>query len=91
MESKAKPKGHWPKGKRRNADSGQWARIRLALIAFVENHWARGSISYSALAAELTVDKKTITRWHTGVDRPPEETQLAIAAWIAEKKKTIKK
>lgn len=81
----------WPKGLRRNANSGQWSATLLRLRSLVDNHFARNQISYSALASVLGVDKKTVTRWRDGIDRPPIETQEAVAQWVADKRKTVAK
>lgn len=82
---KRKPKverGHWPKGKRRNPDSGQWSRTLLRLQKLLDNHWKRGVISQTALAQHLDVSPHTVRRWLDRVDRPCVEHQTAVKAWI---------
>lgn len=86
-EPASKPKGHWPKGRRRNEDvDGKWSRTRLAAANLINEHWERGRISNQALAAVLAVDPKTIARWLDGTDRPPAEMQTALAEWVKQKR-----
>lgn len=80
----AKPKGHWPKGKRRNADSGNWSAIRLRATNLIEQHWKRGSISITACAAALCVNQRSVARWLKGEDMPSLESQAAMDAWVKE-------
>ncbi len=77
-----KVKGHWPKGKRRNADSGDWSRTRLKLAALLNECWVRGVISKSALSVAIGVDRNTVTRWIDGTDRPSPENQLLVREWL---------
>jgi hypothetical protein len=84
-----KTKGHWPKGKRRNADSGDWSRTLLLLRRLIEQHGRHG-ISYGALAVALAVHEKSVRRWRDGVNRPPVELQEAVAQWVADKRKEIR-
>lgn len=91
-----KLKGHWPKGKRRNADSGNWSAIRLRATNLIEQHWERGRISITACAAALCVDQRSVARWLKGEDMPSVESQAALAAWVKEaagyvKESTVKK
>lgn len=79
-----KPKGHWPKGKRRNSDSGNWSAIRLRATNLIEQHWTRGQISITACAAALCVDQRSVARWIKGEDMPSLESQAAMDAWVKE-------
>lgn len=82
-------KGHWPKGKRRNPEAGTWSRTLLELRSLIDDHWTRGSITYAALAVDLSVDKKTVTRWRDGIDRPPVSTQRIVSQWVRAKRKLV--
>lgn len=77
-------RGHWPSGKRRNADKGDWTRIRLSLARLLQDHPRYGQISARALARDLSCSDRSVRRWITGVDRPSEDTQAAIQQWVAE-------
>lgn len=77
-------RGHWPKGKRRNPDAGQWGRTRLALARFLETNYRPGEISARALAADMGLTDRAVRRWINGTGRPDPETQDAVAQWIAE-------
>jgi hypothetical protein len=79
-------RGHWPPGKRRNQDGGNWGRIRLALSRFLDEHYERGRISVRALAAELAVSDRSVRRWLTGDQRPSVEYQFAVAQWLKERR-----
>lgn len=80
-------KGHWPKGRRRNEDSGNWSRIRLSLQSLLDNHYDPGRISARKLADDLGVSDRSVRRWLTGEDRPDTETQELIEGWIAERRR----
>jgi transcriptional regulator with XRE-family HTH domain len=79
-------KGHWPKGKRRNADSGRWSRVRLSLQALLENHYSRGMVSARKLAEDLGVSDRSVRRWLSGEDRPDADTQEAVEQWVASRR-----
>jgi DNA-binding XRE family transcriptional regulator len=85
-------RGHWPAGKRRHPDAGTWSRTRLALTKFLDDHYDRryDGISQKQLARDLGVSDRTVRRWLKGEDRPDEETQAAIAQWLAEWREAIK-
>jgi len=82
--------GHWPAGKRRHRDKGDWSRIRLQLWRLLDDHTRRGQISGRALADELSVSPRTVGRWIRGIDRPAEAMQSAIQQWVAEWRDRIK-
>lgn len=84
-------RGHWPKGKRRNQDAGNWQRIRLSTHRLIENHWRHGKITYRALAAAVGVSDRTIRRYLAGEDRPPVELQEAIEQWALEWRDELKR
>lgn len=80
----AKIRGHWPKGKRRNGDAGQWSRLRLRLTRVINDQYQRGRISQCALALAIGVSERSVRRWLSGEDRPSVESQQAIATWLTE-------
>lgn len=80
-------RGHWPSGKRRNVDRGNWSRVRMSLARFIDDHWAAGKVSIRALADEIAVNDRTIRRWLSGEDRPSESAQEAIEQWLIERRK----
>lgn len=83
--------GHWPRGKRRNPDRGNWSMVRLTLARFIDDHLRRGEISYRALAADLGVSDRTVRRWLAGEDRPPAELQEAAEQWVREWRDELKR
>ena len=84
-----KPKGHWPKGKRRNADRGDWGVVLLSLTALLDNHPKPGKISIRALADKLGCDPKTVWKWIKAVNRPEPETQERIATWVRQMREAV--
>lgn len=84
-------RGHWPAGKHRNPDAGNWSRIRLSLQALLDNHFGRlNRINVKAVADDLGVSDRSVRRWLSGVDRPSPESQALLATWIKEAKKRCK-
>lgn len=92
IKSKRKDnRGHWPAGKRRNPDKGDWSKIRLSLARFLDDYFSPGQISARALAGDLGVSDRSVRRWISGDDRPSVEAQEAIQQWLAEWRAEIKK
>jgi DNA invertase Pin-like site-specific DNA recombinase len=85
-----KTKGGWPKGKRRNQDSGKWSRTLIAVKSLVEQHWTRGLISRQALAIAVNVDPRTVARWLNSTDRPSVEIQAVVVQWVKDRRKSLK-
>jgi hypothetical protein len=81
--------GHWPKGKRRNADAGDWQVIRLGLQALLNDHGEPGVISLQVIGDAVGVDKKTVHKWLHGVNRPNEEAQGLLRAWLRQTRAKI--
>lgn len=80
-------KGHWPSGKRRHPDAGEWSAIRLRLTALLEDHYSprrEPKVSCGELARTLNVNDRTVRRWRDGIDNPDEDTQAAIGRWVSE-------
>lgn len=88
--SRSDGRGHWPAGKRRNPDRGNWSRVRLSLRRFIEEHYCRGVISIRAVAADLGVDDRSVRKWLDGTSRPNEATQEAVEQWIADRRAELK-
>jgi hypothetical protein len=88
--ARADGRGGWPKGKRRNPDTGDWARVRIELQALLDDAWQFGVVSGSQLAATLGYSERSVRRWLKGEDRPPPAVQEMIRAWIAEKRPAVK-
>ena len=91
MKSKRKDKrGHWPKGKRRNEDRGDWSRLRLRLASLINNYHLRGSVSIRVCADAIGVSDRTVRKYLDGTLRPTLDTQDAIETWIAEMRKRLR-
>lgn len=88
--SRADGLGHWPRGKRRNIDAGQWSRIRIELSTLINEHYAHGVCSARACAAALGVSDRTIRRWLDGTDRPSPADQERCQRWSAEQRARVK-
>ena len=65
-----KVKGHWPKGRRRNPDAGDWTLTRLKLKALFAEQYLLGQRTPRAFATDLNIDPKTVWRWIIGRHRP---------------------
>ncbi len=72
-----KPKGHWPKGKRRHADTDAAEVVRLLNLAAARRQQAQ-------VARRLGVPVKTIWRWRTGIDVPSARVAKRLGTIIAE-------
>lgn len=79
-------RGHWPAGKRRNPDAGNWGRTRLAVRRFIDANYSPGSISYRALAADLGISDRSVRKWITGQSRPDPATQEAVEQWLIDRR-----
>lgn len=84
-------RGHWPAGRRRNPDAGQWSRTRLALQSLLDEHWQQGVRSERAVAAALGVSPRSLGRWLAGSHRPHPDYQELLAAWVAEQRTLVKR
>lgn len=97
LESKRKDRrGHWPRGKRRNPDRGNWSRVRLLLAQLLDEHGTIGStigpagrVSRRELARVLGVQVKSVCKWVDGITRPAPEYQQAVSQWVTEKQRQI--
>lgn len=78
----AKPKGHWPKGKRRNPDRGDWGIVLLSLTTLLDHHSEPGRISVRALGGVLGVSDRAVHKWLRGINRPDEGTQERVSTWV---------
>lgn len=84
-------RGHWPAGKRRNIDAGQWSRTRISLSALVNEHYSHGVRSMRALSLAIGVSDRSVRRWLSGEDRPSPELQELCQRWAAEQRAAIKR
>ena len=76
-----KPKGHWPRGRRRNPSPGVLIiRLRRAL-----RHIEPGRVSRRALADYLGVSVRTVCRWLAGIDWPSPAYHDIIRRWLDER------
>ena len=83
-------KGHWPAGKRRNADVVDWTPTLLAVQTLLSDHYLVGVRSPRALANTIGVDPHTALKWLAGTHRPAPQHQLAVKGWLIEQLKEIK-
>ena len=87
-----KPKGHWAKGKPRNAwAKGDWPQIRDRTRALIRDHPMPGERSGNALAEVLGVNPTTANEWLRGAVHPPESIRSALLAWIKRQESAIKR
>lgn len=75
-----KPRGHWPKNKRRNPP----ATLLLARLRRILKHPIPGKISRRAIAKKIGVDTRTLCRWLSGEDYPSQEYHARLES-VAEK------
>lgn len=75
-------KGHWPKGRRRNAPA-QWEQLRDELLAlFASRKYRQRYCTPSALAKFLDVDRHTVQAWLSGKHWPDPKHLPKIRAWL---------
>lgn len=91
MSTRTDGRGHWPAGKRRNPDSGQWSRILQRLQTILGTHHRRGVVSARALAAHLGVSDRAVRRWLRSEDRPAPDIQERISRWVIDTRGKIAK
>lgn len=70
------PKGHWPRGKRRNYAGGT-PQIMAALADYLRTNRQAGA-RQRKLARHLRVSVRTLRRWLAGEDWPPPGAMAAI-------------
>ena len=83
-------RGHWPAGKRRNQDAGNWERTRRAVAAIILDHHKRGTRSMRGLAAYVGASDASVRRWVSGEDRPGPDVQALLAEWVRLQRKAIR-
>jgi hypothetical protein len=85
------PKGHWPKGKRRNvpgctAESLSALRLKVGGVLEADSGSAirRDPLAWSrkSLAAWLGVSDRTLRRWLAGEDFPPAGHVTKLRVWL---------
>jgi transcriptional regulator with XRE-family HTH domain len=80
--ARADGRGGWIPGKRRHPDGGDWAAAVKDLRRLREIFPRRRDATHTALARDLGVTRKTISRWRTGEDRPSPAMQARVKAWL---------
>jgi hypothetical protein len=95
MAAKTKPPAahgaHWPAGKRRHADTGDWSAIRLDLTSLINDHYLVGMRSNRALAEAVGASERAVRRWLSGEDRPSPEMQDRCRAWATDQKRRLRR
>jgi hypothetical protein len=71
-------RGHWPAGRRRNADTGDWQVIRLGIQAMLREHHMHGVISIRAIGEQVGVSGRTVQKWLSGINRPGPRYQTLL-------------
>lgn len=89
MKSASKPKGHWPRGRRRHDPSSNWDVIRSRLWLLLDKRGtgsdrtlpASRRVSRHALAKRMRVSDRTVRRWLAGEDFPTARHAAAVDRW----------
>ena len=90
--SKPPPKGHWPRGKRRNATTAHASRSIFAWLRRLDDRIrrqhtgtrpspGRAKISRRAAAHACRCDLRTVTRWLRGEDVPAARRLARLRRW----------
>lgn len=86
----AAPRGHWPRGRRRNPITPRgWERLRAAIAAILPDAPRHGRLSRRALARYLGVSDRTVRRWLDGTDYPSAEYLPGLRAWLRAEKRFL--
>jgi hypothetical protein len=72
---------HWPLGKRRHTDTGEWTPILVQLQAFFRA-LSSTLLSRRAASHQLGISERTLRRWIAGEDRPAPEDQDRVLGWL---------
>lgn len=89
MTEQPKPRGHWPRGKRRNHDAGEWEQTRALLETILCDHHAPMIRSTPVLAAITGVSVSAVVRWIRGEAMPTAENQVTLRDWANQAMKQI--
>lgn len=84
-----KPRGHWPRGKRRNADAGDWDNTRALLETILRDHHAPMIRSTPVLAAITGVSVSAVVRWIRGESTPTAANQAVLSEWAKQTESTL--
>ena len=84
-----KPKGHWPRGKRRNQDAGDWEQTRTLLETILRDHHAPMLRSTPVLAAITGVSVSAVVRWIRGDAMPTPANQAVLSEWAKQTAATL--
>lgn len=71
-----KPKGHWPKGKRRNEARG-WTMLRERLKLALKDR-----LGVREAARRIGVHERTIRKWRDAISYPDDENLAAIRSLL---------
>jgi len=75
------PRGHWPKGKPRNAPAADWDATRERLNSLLAVVVRTSGVSRRALADYCGVGEYTIRRWLSGKHVPDANACKRMRAW----------
>jgi len=79
----------WTKGKRRNADSGDWSALRIDLQSLVTRYYLTDVRSVRALAAAVGASDRTVRKHLSGESRPSVELQDRYRAWVINQSRRV--
>ena len=82
-------RGHWPAGKHRHPDAGEWDSTRESLIRLIEDHWRPDHVSIRSMADAVGVQVAAARKWIAGTTRPSPERQEAVRRWVAERAEEV--
>ena len=78
-------RGHWPAGKHRHPDAGEWDSTRESLIRLIEDHWRPDHVSIRSMAGAVGVHVAAARKWIAGTTRPSPERQEAVQRWVEDR------
>lgn len=84
------PKGHWPKGRHRNPDTGHWSQTLLLLEQLMAEHGQRYVCDWEMLCRAVGMYSKTLSQYRHGM-RPSPERQDAIRAWVMQMRAKVRR
>jgi hypothetical protein len=84
-----KPRGHWPRGKRRNQDAGDWEQTRTLLETILRDHHAPMIRSTPVLAAITGVSVSAVVRWIRAEAIPTPANQAVLSEWANQTAATL--
>lgn len=88
MSSRSDRRGHWPRGKRRHEDAGDWTAVQLQLQTLFDSV-STVLLSRRQTARDIGVSDRTLRKWLDGTSRPPREKQDAVLAWLTRTRRQL--